>query len=90
MLARSKSGICGKKQIKPNMRERKRDPKVVSFRRWFLELVYLKLYCPLIREINKTLQNLNYLQNLNQIITHTLNFKHISNHNQIVLLKFKF
>ena len=33
MLGRSKSGICGKKQIKPNKRERKRDPKVVSFRR---------------------------------------------------------
>lgn len=33
MLGRSKSGICGKKQIKPTNRERKRDPKVVSFRR---------------------------------------------------------
>ena len=33
MLARSKSGICGKKQIKPSKRERKRDPKVVSFRK---------------------------------------------------------
>ena len=36
MLGRSKSGICGKKQIKPSKRERKRDPKVVSFRKWFL------------------------------------------------------
>ena len=33
MLGRTKSGICGKKQIKPTKRERKRDPKVVSFRR---------------------------------------------------------
>ena len=33
MLGRSKSGICGKKQITPNKRERKRDPKVVTFRK---------------------------------------------------------
>ena len=46
MLARSKSGICGKKQIKPNMRERKRNPKVVSFRRWFLEIFLIKTLMP--------------------------------------------
>jgi hypothetical protein len=33
ILGRTKCGICGKKQIKPTKRERKRDPKVVSFRK---------------------------------------------------------
>ena len=63
MLGRSKSGICGKKQIKPNKRERKRDPRVVSFRRWFLEMIFkfktlLKLFCLTLLQINKTLQKL--------------------------------
>ena len=39
-LGRTKSGICGKKQMKPTKRERKRDPKVVTFRRWFLEVTF--------------------------------------------------
>ena len=63
MLARSKSGICGKKQIKPNMRERKRNPKVVSFRRWFLVIFFIKTLMPSKHENQQNIKKLNNLQN---------------------------
>ena len=67
MLGRSKSGICGKKQIKPSKRERKRDPKVVSFRKWFLGSYHNFISSKIKHtQINKTRKN--YLQNLNKSI----------------------
>lgn len=77
ILGRTKSGICGKKQIKPTKRERKRDPKVVTFRRWFLEMTFnsselIKTLCAVYALTTKHYWKI-YLQNFNQIKTHIQN-----------------